>query len=266
VLANPEAWRELDVGAAVLPLRQHGKRWEARVQVAFDLADLTLTAEADGPAAEWEVAALLFDGAGERHWEMLGVWRASPESGTRLAMPVVHERVIDDLAPGRYVLRAFVHDRVTDRFGATVAEIELPAPGSTALSGPIALTPETDRLVKALPLRDGRSRAVEPPSRMERGPLPLGSDPRVPRGTAVSFSTLVCGASPTLVRSAVRPEAGDRAYEARTERVLPAGNGACATLLQTVDTGRLDPRRYHYEVEIGAEGGAKAAFEVLSTD
>ncbi len=264
VLANPESWRELDVGAALVPLRPRGKRWEAEVQVAFELSGLTIAAGDAGPAAEWEAAALLFDGEGERHWEMLGVWRASPGSGLRLDTPVVHARSVEDLPPGRYVLRAFVHDRTSDRFGAAAAEIELPAPGLEALAGPLALRPEAPRLLSPLPPRRARPGAPAAPDRVEPGRVPLGDDPRVVRGRAIEFLTLVCAAEPAVARSAVRPDEEDRAYESRTEPLVPDGDGGCSRLLQTVDTGRLDPGRYRYEIDAGLAGGAaSAAFEVV---
>lgn len=270
VLANPESWTDLDVGAAVLPIKASGSRWKARVEIGFDLDTLQLALDDDdGQSAEWEVAALLSKTDGEKHWEMLGVYRASPGTDGRLDSWILHERSFDELRPGRYELRAFVHDRSSDLYGAAVGEIELPDPRQPGLAGPVARLSERARLVGDLPLRKKKMNGSTTPVRVARGSLPLGDGGRVTPGEPVSFATLVCGVGSSDVSSAVLREADGRVFEGLTESVAgsdAAGRG-CSQLVQSVDTWGLDAGAYLYRLRWN-EGASEAlaGFEVKAPD
>lgn len=249
VLANPESWTDIAVGAGVVPLRAKGSKWQARIEVGLDLSELRVAlTDDDEQAAEWEVAALLSDADGNRHWEMLGVYRASPDSSGGLDAWMLHEHSIPDLRPGRYELRAFVHDRADDRYGTATAEIELPQPGRAGLAGPLAQLPERAHLLGDLPLREKNIDAGASPASTATGPMPLGDRAIVIQGEPLQFSTLVCAAGRTEVRSAVRSERDERSFEGRVETVEPEASG-CAPLVQSIDTWGLEPGRYSYRLE-----------------
>jgi len=264
VLANPESWRELEVGAALVPLRAGGKRWDARVEVGIDLGDLFVgLTDDDAQAAEWEVAALLTDGEGNKHWEMLGVYRASPGEDGRVDSLVLHGKSLENLNPGRYELRAFVHDRMADTFGAARFEIELPEPGAPGLAGPIAQRPVSPHLFNPLPLRGKELARTKGKTRTAEGPLPLGGDPFVPRGRLVRFLTQICSEGAIELRSVVRHEGSERSFEEKSETV--GDGGGCRPVVQTIETRGLEPGRYAYEIEWdGAAPGARATFEVIA--
>lgn len=265
VLANPEAWRELEIGAALVPVAARGKRWNARVEIGLDLGSLRV-ALGDGDqesAAEWEVGALLSDGEGQRHWEMLGIFRARPAGGGRLDSLVLHERPLEGLEPGRYELRAFVHDRSAGTYGAALDEIDLPPTDRPGLAGPVAQRPPAAHLLEPLPLRSRSPGKTDELSRAAAGPLPLGDEPLVARGQVVQFLTFVCGPGATEIRSAVRREADARPYEGKSETVVVPDGARCAPFVQAIESFGLEPGRYSYEVESDrSTAGGQAAFEI----
>lgn len=264
VLANPEAWRELEVGAALVPVAARGKRWDARVEIGLDLAALQVAlGEDDRQTAEWEVGALLSDGEGRRQWEMLGIYRASPDARGRIESIVLHERPLGGLDPGHYELRAFVHDRGADRYGAALGEIDLPPTDRPGLAGPLAQRPATAHLLEPLPLRGRSPGKADELGRPAAGPLPLGDDPLVARGQVVQFLTFVCGPGATEIRSAVRREAAAEPYEGKSETVVVGESGGCVPLVQAIESLGLEPGRYSYEIEADrTAAGGRATFEI----
>jgi hypothetical protein len=270
VLANPESWSDLEIGAALVPVKASGTRWKARVEVGFHLEELQLAlGDDDRQSAEWEVAALLSSAEGEKHWEMLGVYRASPGTDGRLDSWILHERSFEQLRPGRYELRAFVHDRAADLYGAALGEIELPDPRKPGLAGPVARLSERGRLVGDLPLRKKKMHGTSSPTRVAHGPLPIGNGGRVPVGESVSFATLVCGVGSSEVDSAVLRESDGKLFEGLTESVEghDSGGRGCSTLVQSVDTWGLEPGAYLYRLRWN-EGTAEAlaGFEVTRAE
>jgi hypothetical protein len=255
----------LEIGAAVVPERRRGKSWKVRVQVAIDMDELQIAlTDDDARAAEWEIAVLLSDTEGFKHWDLLGVYRASPGSSGRLDSRILHELVLDDVKPGRYELRAFVHDRSADRFGATQTEIVLPPPGDAALVGPIVQRGEQTHLVSPLPLRTKKIRPSATRTQTVHGPLPWGGHAAVPQGDPVSFRLLVCAEGDVRIRSTVRREGSDRPYEGKSETIAVRADGSCATAALAVDTWGLEPGTYSLRVDWDEGEGAQALFDVVA--
>jgi VWFA-related protein len=70
VLADPDNYVAVDVGAAVLPLSASSRGWDLAVQVALDVDSLMLFPTAGKQQGDWEVGALLARNDGSRSWEM----------------------------------------------------------------------------------------------------------------------------------------------------------------------------------------------------
>jgi hypothetical protein len=256
-----------------------------------------------GRTGSWEAGALLASDDGEQQWELLSVSSvrrsvsgqppAADATGTGTASQpgvpspppsgswVLHERVFEGLASGRYMLRAFVRDRTALLIGGASAVLELPPPGRDGLSGPELFHPARRHLVAGLPLftkketaegriSDTRTGTVPAPSTVRPGePLeavtwicprearrsPKGA-PKGHRGDSVedgNAATREHGASGddavralgAAVTSDLRPEGGEAAS-------LPppqiTREGACYRVRDALATGPLAPGAYTYAI------------------
>jgi len=157
VLADPDNYSAIDVGAVVLPLSVSDKGWDLLVQVAVDAHSLMLFPSAGRQQGDWEVGALLTRDTGGKYWEMLGRSRLSHTGSDLPGDFVVHERRFTGLKPGTYRLGAFVRDRTANEFGGARSTLVLPPPGRDSLAGPILLAVDRSRIVSSLPLLKGGS-------------------------------------------------------------------------------------------------------------
>jgi len=247
VMAYPEGWSDLELQAAVVPVVARDGRWDVRVQIGLDLADLELApSDDDGrDSVEWEAAALLSDESGRKHRELLGVYRARPGDDGRIDSLVLHDHRFDGLKPGHYELRAFVHDRFADRFGAVQLSIDLVSPEEQGRIETLVVRDATPHLRNALPLRDKGGVTTGIPA-VETGPMPLGDPPRVTRGTALTFLTWDCRTGQRRYRSGIAA-AGEPLDLGPVADGID-GTGQCNRIAETIDTAVLPPGRYLYEI------------------
>ena len=262
VMANPEQWRDLDVRAAVVPVRASAKSWDVAVQVTFDIASLA-PSPMDDHDGEWEVAALLARDEFFKTWEMLGVYRARQEGDEPPSGIMLHEQLFEDLKPGKYELRAFVRDRAENVFGGAAVTIELPAPGDGGLAGPVMVRPRGSLLRSPLPLRTKKKPAASATTSRESGTRPLGDRVSVSPGEAVQFLTWACSGDTSRVHSAV---SGDDGEPRVSKPVETRESGSCHRLSDIVDTDLLPPGDYAYELSTGGDTPktATAAFAIIS--
>ena len=269
VLLDPEGSDGIELAAAILPVAATAKRWAVKLQVALDARSLTLLPSGSGREAQWEVGAVLVRRQGRDSVEMLGVSRVRcPEDG-ECAATIVHEREIDDLRPGTYELRAFAHDRWSDAYGGARAVIELPRPKERAVVGPLLLA-RGDYVSADLPLRKPyRETKGEPAEskgiRASSGAHPLG---RAPSGAAVAALSWICGGA----KRGGPPETARRLrHGADSVSGLQTTTGErtdrCWSIADSVETARLTPGRYDYELD-PAHGGEtlRASFEIPATE
>jgi len=267
VLLDPESSKDIGLSAAILPVSTTTKRWDLKLQVALDPRSLGLLPHGTKRVASWEIGAVLVKQGGRGGVEMLGVSRVTcPEEGC--ATTVVHERVIEGLRPGTYELRAFAHDRWTDVYGGAKAKLELPRPGRPSAVGPL-LVAESGKYISAdLPLRSKNSRPDESMGvHSSVGVHPLGE-----HDEPVAVLSWICGkkkmeAQPVTTRRLSFEGAEVSALEAATlERI-----GHCWAVQDTVDTSRLTPGQYDYELVWEETSGLAAAplrasFEVAGVE
>ena len=262
VRANPGQWRDLDVRAAVVPIRASEKSWDVAVQVTFDVASLK-PSPMDDHDGEWEVAALLARDEFRKTWEMLGVYRARREGNERLRGIMLHEQRFEDLKPGKYELRAFVRDRAENIFGGAAVAIELPVPEDGGLAGPVMVRPRGSLLRSPLPLRKKKKPAATETTSRESGPLPLGDRVTVSPGEAIQFLTWACSGDTSRVQSAVSRDDGELWV---SKPVETRESGPCNKLSEIVDTDLLPPGSYAYEVSTGGDTPKTATAAFAITD
>ena len=253
VLLDPESARDLNVTAAILPVSVTGKRWDVRVQVVLDSETFSLLPSGAELEAHWEVGALLAREGGKDPTEMLGVSRVRCNAEGGCGATIVHERLIEKLRPGAYELRAFVRDRWADVYGGAKAEIVLPAPGDGAVVGPLLVIPNGRYVSTSLPLRTRKARlSVSSESRVSTGFLPLGRPP-ARAGDPLALLSWICpkergGSAPTIRRRLFLkgvPQVG-------LDEGQPVPIGDCWSIADGVETSRMTPGRYDYELSWGA--------------
>ena len=101
VLRSPGRAKDVPITASLVPVAARGGRWQVQVQVAVDPDELVLLPSEAGKRGNWEVGALLADEKARRSWEWLGVSEVR-KSGDEGATVVLHEALVDSLAPGSY--------------------------------------------------------------------------------------------------------------------------------------------------------------------
>jgi YD repeat-containing protein len=260
VLLDPESARDIALSAAILPAAATPRRWDAKVLVTLDPQSLGLLPSGERSVASWEIGAVLMRRGGRGGVEMLGVSRVDcPKAGCTTT--IVHERVVEGLHPGSYELRAFAHDRWSNAYGGSRAEIELPAPREPAVIGPVFVASASRYFSSDLPLRSRKPKDNE--SRTDRastGMLPLreGEEP----AAALAW---VCGdkKAESLPVTTARLWRGGTAValagEPTIERI-----GQCWSVQTALDSSGLSPGEYRYEFVLSAHGeiGAARGFEI----
>jgi VWFA-related protein len=257
VMANPDAWNELGVRAAIVPVAASKKTWDLAVQVAVDISGME--AEPTGEhGGEWEVAALLGNENFRKSWEMLGVYRVEDDE-RRERTVVLHERRFEGLKPGRYELRSFARDRETNRYGAARTSIELPSPAEGGLTSPVMLRPAGWHFASRLPMKKDRRPPAAEAKPPQRGLLPAGDEPALASGESLHLVSWYCGASPSSVRAVVRDDDGS---EREQELAEGERRGNCRELTTTVESEGLAAGSYVYELTAGAGEPSARPFDV----
>jgi VWFA-related protein len=254
-LDRPELAEELAMSAFLLPLSATDRRWRAAVQVALDIDRLRLLPLAEREIGELDVGVLLYREDGRGSWEMLTGDKVGKPSGRQVGGSILHQRVFDDLRPGRYQLRAFARHRNLELFGAAAATLELPAAQKGGIAGPVALCADRQRFVLPLPLAKEQLPDEAPVPQLTRGSVPATSD-AVPRGELLEMVTWVCppgrfepdpaepAAGMELIRYVARD--GDPAFRLPDPEVEAAG--VCIRVADQLQTTALDPGSYTYHL------------------
>jgi hypothetical protein len=169
---------------------------------------------------------------------------------------ILHEALVDSLAPGSYVLRAFVRDSTGYAFGGALVEIQLPrVEGGTV--GPIVRRDRNPVVRTELPARNREGRAVRSMTNaIELASLPIG-ERALRGGEPLRFATWICfpvAEKDTLFTARRWITRGDAALF-RFDDAAVARAGDCASLEDALDTTPLAPGDYVYHLRRdGAEG------------
>jgi VWFA-related protein len=254
VLADPDNYSTIDVGAVVLPLSVSDKGWNLLVQVAVDARSLMLFPTAGRQQGDWEVGALLTRDRGEKNWEMLGRSRLSHTGSELPGDFVVHEHRFSGLKPGTYRLGAFVRDRTANEFGGARATLVLPPPRRDSLAGPIPLAVDRSRIISSLPLLKGGAGDDSRSGDVGTGSVPL-DDSGVPIGQPLEFGTWICPAhdAPSVARLLRFVSAGgEPLFRMPSGRLQPEGD--CYLVTDRIDTLILDEGDYTYHFRWNRDG------------
>lgn len=249
VLSVPGRAHDVALAAALIPLSAGERGWDLSVQVTLDaeaLLELPLEAKSAG---SWEVGALLSDKR-SKSWEMLAI-SESRRSGEGQEAPAIllHERRIEGLRPGAYVLRAFVRDRTANLYGGAEAEIVLPEPKGGTVAGPVPMRGARAAVRTSLPLLERRAKTE--PARsgsIERMSLPLGGRAVEP-GEPLEFRTWICpGETADALAGLERYVAldGKPLFRFGAPELVQAG--ACTTLIDRLDSTPMADGLYAYRV------------------
>jgi VWFA-related protein len=269
MLSDPTASTDIPLAASLVPVAGRANGWELSVQLALNAASLALPLRGTARTADWEVGALLTDTQRAKSWEMLAISQLVQERRRGELAVVLHERLFERLSPGRYELRAFVRDRLSNRWGGARAEIELPRAHRSALAGPVVMLGGRQRVRTTLPLRTAEG-ATEQSRDHEggTGELPLAAR-AVRAGEPLEFSSWVCfdEKDKDAIDGVVRyvAQGGEPIF-----RFEPAGfrrAGECAVFVDKLDTAAMAVGRYTYHVRWTAGEPAvplavEASFEI----
>jgi hypothetical protein len=262
-LADPLSSRNVELGAAIVPVEAAEGRWRVAVQVATETDALAFIPQAGARLASWEVGARLASVAGSRKWEMLGtdtLRRESPEGGNKT---VLHERIFADLRPGSYRFTAFIRDRTASLFGGAEADLTLPDPVEGGIAGPILLRSGRRRIVSELPLLAARRSPESKPSHEATGAAPAG-DSTVRRGDEVEVRSWLCpGRSHRALEGILRWVARGETPVFQLGDLVQQPAGQCAVIADRMDTSRLDPGAYTYHLRWPGEPGRSNAEAVV---
>jgi VWFA-related protein len=252
VLATPTRVHDIALAAAVIPLVAGKRGWDVSVQVTLDAnALLQLPRQAD-TAGSWEVGALLSDERGRKSWEMLSVSQFKRSGEGQNVTAIMHERRIDGLRPGTYVLRAFVRDRLANLYGGAQTEIVLPRPVGPTLVGPIVTRREA-AVRTTLPLLDRAGRTSAPARSASIAPtaLPLG-DRAVRPGEALEFWSWICpGDAALAVADVARYVTLNHDPLFRFEAPDFAAAGTCTAIVDRLDSTPMTAGDYTYHLTWG---------------
>jgi hypothetical protein len=246
VLADPDNYSALNVGAAVLPLSVSSKGWDVLVQVAVDTKSLMLIPTAGRQQGDWEVGALLAREEGGRYWEMLGRSRLSLTGSELPGEFVLHERRFSGLKPGIYRLGAFVRDRTANEFGAARTTLVLPPQRRDSIAGPIPLAVDRQRIVSSLPLLNDDAGADSRSRDVVAGPVPV-DESGVSIGQVLEFGTWMCPkkkAPPVVQLIRFIAAGGEPLF--RLPDAKPQREGPCYLLTDRIDTSLLEEGDYTY--------------------
>ena len=260
VLESPETAKDIEIAAAIVPVKSAGGAWDLTVQVAFDVASLLSIPSGEGRQSSWEVGAVLAreDGTGKK--EMLALSSSRRKQGGSSEGLILHESEFHGLEPGTWRLAAFVRDRTAGLFGGSEVSLEVPRPGGGAAVGPLLLLSKR-HIAAPLPILEKSPNRSPEVAEARDGPVP-GNPREAVRGEVLSAMTWFC---PAKVRTAPRGSsgAGDatetgsaaRGYIARDGKPMfrledaviePAGE--CFRVVDTIKTAFLEPGRYEYHV------------------
>jgi len=278
ILENPSEFGDVELHAAIVPLRGGDKRWDLRVQVAVDLDSLMLSTENEENQGEWEIGALLADSNGKNSHEMLAIsrLRTKPpdereeiDEGEEQESMVVHERTFTGLKAGTYQLRAFIKDRAATMYGGAETEIELPVIEDRALVGPLVRRAPVMHLSSSLPMRDAKADSAQDRSVIRKGALPR-TDGRFEQGHALELTTWVCPSAAKQARTQLsRQVLLDDSPAVPLERPRTKRAGDCIALSDRLETDGLEVGPYTYRVTWShtAEAPpleAETTFEIVS--
>jgi hypothetical protein len=242
------------------------------VQIAVRADALLLLPSAEGRFGSWEAGALMHRDDGSDPAEFLARSRLSTAAEHATGSYIVHQGIVEGLAPGSWRLGVFVRDRNANLFGGAENETVLPRPGKPGLSTPILFQPGRPWVRTELPVL--RQKSPEPTregAAMET-PLPIANEP-VRRGAPVEARTWVCapkkGTGGRLLRYLVR----DEEPLFRLEHADPPPSGACIELVDLLETRFLTPGEYTYRIRYSVaagdeplEGEARFTLEVALPD
>lgn len=254
LLAGVARDTSLDVVASLQPVEAGARRWKAAVQVAMELSTLGLVTVGRGAESRLEVGALLEDEDRGKIWELAGSATLRGKVGAGSGAVLLYENVIEDLRPGRYRLRAFVHDRSLDRSGLGDAALVLPHPGRDGFIGPLASLPGRRVYSASLPLVGGPDTVAPGVIRIRPDDSPLGSR-MVRRGEPLRMTSWICAAPEHAGDQLIRyvEKSGVPIYR------MPMGwadrAGRCTRVTDLFHTIELQPGLYTYRVGWREEGG-----------
>jgi hypothetical protein len=276
ILENPAEFTDVELHAAIVPLRGGGNEWDLRVQVAVDLDALKLAMENVTNLGEWEIGALLADSRGKNRWEMLAVSRLrekppeereEPDPHKEQETAVVHERTFRGLKAGSYQLRAFIKDRTAKVYGGVETEIHLPAVEEPSLIGPLARRASVSHFASSLPMRDHKNELAQSRSVSRKDSVPR-TDARFETGVPIEFTTWVCPGYVKEVRNRIRRSVlqdGSVVLEPNKPKVRRAGE--CVAVSDEIETSGLPAGSYTYLAEWDGAAGLQplqsgAVFEI----
>jgi len=249
VLIDPARGGDLPVVTTVVPLGPAGKKWRAKVQVAFEVDDLLLIPAGEDLLGGWEVGGLLERGDGRAVARMLGVSEIRLTADESRGGLVVHERQFD-LEPGSYRLRSFVRDRNSDSIGGAEDEILLPKSGAGSIVGPILMRVGRTWTESGLPLWKQEDEGDRTPSAVPRsGPVRAPSAP-VRSGETLEAHSWLCSAKgdggPAKPPLRFVAASGTPLYRFEIEE--REGDGSCFEVVDQIETLGLGPGSYAYHV------------------
>jgi hypothetical protein len=232
-----------------------GGRWSAAVQVALDIDRLRLLPLADGEIGALDVGALLHHVDGGKSWEMLVGAKVRKPAGRKTNQSILHRRILENLAPGRYRLVAFARNREQDLFGGAEAVIDLPSVRGGGLAGPIVLYADREFFPSALPLMDEEMPAEAPIQAISTGSVPVLED-AIETGDLLEVASWLCPASPAGGEAAgpatgpalVRYVARDGEPVFRLPEPVVEEAGSCLRVVDRLVTAFLPPGPYTYHL------------------
>jgi VWFA-related protein len=265
VLLNPGEAREIEVGAAIVPVEAGARTWDVSVEVSVATDSLALVPGTAGREGTYEVGALLSRDDGRQPREFLGTFKVRRGRQGETDRIALHRRVLAGVHPARYHLAAFVRDRNVNVFGGAEASIDLPAPRETGVAGPVVMRASRRQLVAALPLSGEVS--IEPAATIETGPLPTGPAPNV-RGDPLSFDTWICSVGGQPPVRVLRFVSRESLPIFRFEGKDPTQAGRCLHFSDLIDTSLIGAGHYDYHIRWEYRPGAgsndaDAKFDVM---
>ncbi|TDI48167.1 MAG: hypothetical protein E2P00_00175 [Acidobacteria bacterium] len=238
---------------ALLPVARREGKWSVDAQVAFALQDLELVPRMEDRTGRWRVGALLNREDGDEVWEMLTLARATLQGKGSTRLEALHSRMIENLKPGSYRLRAFVEDAELGRFWSREVTLDLPDPGKNPGEKPWLSIPVVSRRIHGRLDLDLAPVTKKPPVSSVVGDLASGFIPmnevNVAAGAILEIRTLLCPVPDGDERpSTVSILLKDDRPLVRLPAAIVEQAGDCGALTDTVDTSALTPGEYTYRL------------------